>query len=130
MNKIEHQNKEQEAQHYDVFLSYSRRDTHTAMLIKSAIQSLGYTVFYDQDILEGDSNWRATIARNIDNCRGLVFFRTANSVASKWCQREVNIADESDKTILPVSFRSFAATYIVIRSGTRSVSVSHVRKSR
>ena len=105
MSRNEDQSKEQATQHYDVFLSYSRRDTQTAMLIKSAIQSLGYTVFYDQDILEGDSNWRATIAKNIDNCSGLVFFRTQNSVVSKWCQREVNIADESDKTILPVSFQ-------------------------
>ena len=105
MSRNENLNKDLDAQHYDVFFSYSRKDTQIAMLIKSAIQSLGYTVFYDQDILEGDSNWRATIAKNIDNCSGLVFFRTQNSVSSKWCQREVNIADESDKTILPISFQ-------------------------
>ena len=98
-------NEQHDSQQYDIFLSYSRKDTQTAMLLKSAIQSLGYSVFYDQDILEGDSNWRSTIAKNIDNCSGLVFFRTSNSVASKWCQREVNIADESNKTILPISFK-------------------------
>lgn len=105
MSSNERQNNKEAAEHYDVFLSYSRKDTQTAMLLKFAIQSLGYTVFYDQDILEGDSNWRATIAKNIDNCSGLVFFRTSNSVASKWCQREVNIADESGKIILPVAYR-------------------------
>ena len=105
MSSNERQNNKETAEHYDVFLSYSRKDTQTAMLLKFAIQSLGYTVFYDQDILEGDSNWRATIAKNIDNCSGLVFFRTSNSVASKWCQREVNIADESGKIILPVAYR-------------------------
>lgn len=104
MSKNKDQGQEQTAQCYDIFLSYSRRDTPTAMLIKSAIQSLGYSVFYDQDILEGDPNWRATIARNIDNCGALVFFRTQNSVESKWCTREVNIADEADKNILPVAF--------------------------
>ena len=105
MGKNQEQGPEQLVQRYDVFFSYSRGDTQTAMLIKSAIQSLGYSVFYDQDILEGDSNWRATIAKNIADCSALVFFRTQNSVKSKWCQREVNIADEADKTILPIAFR-------------------------
>lgn len=105
MTRNEYQGNEHETQHYDVFFSYSRKDIQVALLIKTAIQSLGYTVFYDQDILEGDSNWRATIAKNIDNCSGIVFFRTHNSVASKWCQREVNIADEAEKRILPISYR-------------------------
>ena len=105
MAKSKEQGQEQTAQQYDVFFSYSHDDMKTAMLIKSAIQSLGYSVFYDQDVLDGDSNWRATISKNLDSCSGLVFFRTQDSVESKWCQREVNIADDAGKTILPVAFR-------------------------
>ena len=100
MDQSRKQGQEQTGQCYDIFFSYSRKDSQTAMLIKSAIQSLGYSVFYDQDILEGDSNWRATIVKNIANCSALVFFRTQHSVESKWCTREVNIADEADKTIV------------------------------
>lgn len=91
-------------QQFDVFLSYSRKDTAAAMLLKSAIQALGYSVFYDQEVLEGDNNWRKTIAKNIDCCTGVVFFRTKNSVISKWCQKEVCIAEENGKTILPVAY--------------------------
>ena len=94
-----------ETQQYDVFFSYSRKDAAAAMLIKSAIQSLGYTVFYDQDVLEGDADWRATIARSIDCCSGVVFLRTGHSVESGYCQREVLYAGDSGKSILPVAFR-------------------------
>lgn len=104
MNSKQNNSKAQDAEKFDIFLSYSRKDTSEAMLLKSAIQSLGYSVFYDQDVLEGDSNWRRTIARNIDCCSAIVFLRTENSVLSKWCQKEVNIADESERTILPVAF--------------------------
>ena len=99
------QNSFQETPQYDIFFSYSRKDTAAAMLVKSAIQSLGYSVFYDQDILEGDDNWRATLAKSIDLCSGLVFLRTGHSVDSVFCQREVLYAEDSGKSILPVAFR-------------------------
>ena len=95
----------EDMQYYDVFLSYCHADNKTAMMLKSAIQSLGYSVFYDQDSLEGSSNWKVSIAKCIENSKVLVFFQTANSVASRWCQREVNIADDAGKQILPVAFR-------------------------
>lgn len=105
MSKNEAQIKD-DSQHYDVFLSYSHNDSAAAMKLKTAMQSLGYTVFYDQDSLEGSSNWKEAIAKSIANCKTLVFLQTADSVESKWCQREVNIADDLGKKILPVAFRS------------------------
>ena len=104
MTKFHAEEQKNDSQHYDIFLSYSRKDNSDAMRLKAAIQSLGYSVFYDQEVLEGDSNWRKTLARNLDLCTGLVFFRTGNSVVSKFCQGEVIIAEESDKEILPVSY--------------------------
>ena len=98
----------QETQHYDIFFSYSRKNNAVAMLIKSAIQSLGYSVFYDQDILEGDNHWQATIAKSIDLCSACVFLRTDESVESEFCQREIQYASDSvsgKKEILPIAFR-------------------------
>lgn len=65
-------------QSYDIFLSYKRADIAEAMLLKSAIQSLGYSVFFDQDVLHGENDWCKAISQNIARSRGLVFFRTAS----------------------------------------------------
>lgn len=86
----------------DIFISYSSKDKPIAEKLRQAVNSLQYTAFFDEDALPGSQGWDREIARNINNCRLVLFYRTDNSVASEWCARELRMAENRKKPIIPV----------------------------
>lgn len=90
----------------DIFISYSSRDREIARKLKQSVDSLQYTAFFDEVALPGSPEWDRDISRNLGSCRIVLFYRTENSVASEWCARELRLAEQKHKIIVPVVNRS------------------------
>lgn len=87
---------------HDIFISYSRNDSIEASNLVSTLQSKGYNVWFDQDgILSGDAFKRA-IANAIINSSIILFLSSKSSNNSGWTAKELGIALEEQKRIIPV----------------------------
>jgi len=71
----------------DVFLSYAEEDRARAGAVSSALEALGWTVWWDREIAPG-STWRETIERAIEGTRCMVVLWSASALASRWVHEE------------------------------------------
>lgn len=87
---------------YDIFISYSRKDSIEASNLVSTLQSKGFNVWFDQDgILSGDAFKRA-ITNAIINSTIILFLSSKNSNNSGWTAKELGIALDEQKKIIPI----------------------------
>lgn len=86
----------------DIFLSYAREDLERAKTLAQALESLGWTVFWDRKIPPGKT-WREVIGAALDDSRCVVVAWSEHSVASAWVHDE---ADEGKRRniLVPVLF--------------------------
>jgi hypothetical protein len=126
-----------------VFVSYARKDAHIMREYILQIRSLGFKVWYDDDIA-GSEKWRDTLEQRVRDCYMFIVFLSEAAVQSKWVKREVKLANKCGKTILPVRIGPLPARHpfkrileerqtldattadILARLG-RSISVAHRR---
>ena len=74
---------------YDVFISYSRRDTAKAEAICSALTEAGISFFIDKEGISGGENFPEALASNIDNSRVFMLLASENSYKSKFTKAEI-----------------------------------------
>ncbi len=86
----------------DIFISYSRKDSEQANLLTELLASAGLSVWIDRSSIEAASSWSGEIVDAIDACKALIVMLSPNSVASKNVVREVALATERDKKVLPL----------------------------
>ncbi len=86
----------------DIFISYSRQDSEQANLLTELLTSAGLSVWIDRSSIEAASSWSGEIVDAIDACKALIVMLSPNSVASKNVVREVALATERDKKVLPL----------------------------
>src|SRR5262245_1616367 len=86
----------------DVFFSYSSKDRPQAMALVDHLRSHGYSVWIDQGGIGGAMNWSSEIVSAINDCKTLLFLISSNSIHSENIAREVHLASEKHKSILPV----------------------------
>ncbi|MFI5263150.1 MAG: TIR domain-containing protein, partial [Candidatus Kapaibacterium sp.] len=91
----------------DIFISYSSYDRDKALSLAEELRSLGTSVWMDQAI-DGAARWSEEIAQALDECKALILLVSKSSLASKNCVKEVTIAAESDKHILPIDLENIA----------------------
>ncbi len=84
-----------------VFVCYSHEDTDVVYPEIGWLQEQSINVWYDEGISAGRV-WRAEIAQAIDACSSLLYYVSKSSLDSVHCNREINLALDQDKTILPV----------------------------
>ena len=77
----------------DVFLSYAAEDRDRLEPIARALESQGWSVFWDLAIPSGRT-WRAVISVALENARCIVVAWSSHSVNSTWVQEE---ADEGER---------------------------------
>jgi GTPase SAR1 family protein len=82
----------------EVFLSYSKADRDAVQKVAEVIEAGGFTVWFDRDLMVGDS-FRKVIADRIDSVRAVVVLWTANSKDSKWVIDEANRGHDLSKLI-------------------------------
>lgn len=88
---------------YDVFISYSRKDTNVANRICKAFDEAGITYFIDRQGIGGAYEFPAVLAEAIMSSKIFLYLASRNSYESKFTQSEITFAfNRKDKgTILP-----------------------------
>ncbi len=88
---------------YDVFISYSRKDSAVADCICSALDRAGITYFIDREGIGGGLEFPEILAQAIIECRKVLFLASANSYASKFTNNEIVYAynKKNKNSIIP-----------------------------
>ena len=77
---------------YDIFISYSRKDTAIADKICAALDDVGITYFIDRQGIGGGFEFPAVLAENIVNSRIFLLLASKNSYESKFTRSEIIFA--------------------------------------
>lgn len=90
-----------------LFLSYSRKDAAFALGLARSLEALGHSVWIDTEdiVASGEDLWRRSIVNGIVGCDVLLLVLSPNSVTSQNVEREITVAAEEKKRIVPVVFR-------------------------
>ncbi len=86
-----------------VFLSYSRRDTPFLDRLGADLEARGFDTWRDTDDIEGGEQWRSTIVDALGAASTVVLLLSPSSVESVNVAREIALADELKKRVLPVT---------------------------
>lgn len=87
---------------YDIFISYSRHDIEIVRKITNFIQERGYSVWIDLDGVECGDSFRSVIVNAIENSTIFIFFSSKYSNESRWINKEISIAGDENKFIIPI----------------------------
>ncbi|MEY2482332.1 MAG: hypothetical protein QOK24_860 [Verrucomicrobiota bacterium] len=86
----------------DLFLSYSRRDEKRVLPIADRLRAAGLSVWIDQGGIDGATLWAQEISDAIRRAKVCVLFGSASSFGSPHVIREVSLACDERKPILPL----------------------------
>ena len=86
----------------EIFISYARRDQERAEPLVSMLKEGGFSVWMDKGNIEAARLWSEQIVQAIKECRTLILLVSRNSLDSDNVLKEVMLASESEKKILPV----------------------------
>jgi TolB-like protein/Flp pilus assembly protein TadD len=88
---------------HDVSVSYSSKDRDTVMGFVARLRDAGINVWIDQGGIDGATNWGEEIVEAIESCKVLVLALSTASSESHNVVKEVSLALERQKQILPVN---------------------------
>jgi TolB-like protein len=91
---------------HDIFISYSSRDREKAQALIAELRAGGYDVWIDQGGIDGAMDWSSEIVQAINDCSTIIFLISSHSAASHNCAKEIHLASEKQKNILPVVVES------------------------
>ena len=74
---------------YDVFISYSRRDTKVADAICDALSASGISFFIDKEGIAAGANFPEVLARTIDSATVFLLVASENAYKSKFTKAEI-----------------------------------------
>lgn len=87
---------------YDIFISYSRKDSKLVLGIANKLSECGYKVWIDQDGIESGDAFKSVIVKAIKKSNLFLFFSSKTANASIWTVKEVNMAVHLKRFIIPV----------------------------
>ncbi len=93
-----------------VFVSYSRRDAKFVERLVADLNQAGVVSWQDRTNIDAGDRWAKSIVEAVDNCDVLVLVLSPDSVVSSNVAREVALADDRQKRILPILIRSAKLT--------------------
>jgi hypothetical protein len=85
-----------------VFVCYARADADRLAPMIRSLRDEGLEIWRDQEGIEGATFWRKEIVDAIMDCAVVLFFASENSCASDNISKELALASEEKKPILPV----------------------------
>ncbi len=86
----------------DIFISYSSKDREKAEQLTELLGSAGLSVWIDKSALEVSTSWSAEIVDAITSCSAFIVLLSPNSIESHNVIKEVSLASEKRKKILPL----------------------------
>ena len=84
----------------DVFLSYAREDRERARVLAHALESDGWSVWWDRKMVAGET-FDETIERQLATANSVVVLWSEHSISSEWVRNEASAASERD-VLVPV----------------------------
>lgn len=91
---------------YDVFISYSRRDSEQVHKIADRLSQEGYNIWIDKDGIETGDAFKSVIVKAIKKSKLFLFFSSKTANESPWTVKEVNTAVYLKKIIIPIKLDS------------------------
>jgi adenylate cyclase len=92
----------------DIFISYSRKDSEQAEQLAELLGSAGLACWIDKSGIELSTSWSKEIVQAIDACKAFIVLLSPNSVESNNVVKEVSLAAEQKKKILPLDLEPVA----------------------
>ena len=86
----------------EVFVSYSSQDHAQVSKIIQRLRKAGVSVWMDEGGIDAATLWSEAIVEAINDCKVLIMMVSKHSTDSANVVKEVMLASESSKTILPV----------------------------
>ena len=86
----------------EVFISYSRDNSEEIFPIVDRLRSFGLNIWIDQEGIHGAKLWSQEIVNAIEDSKVFILFASVTAFESKIVTKELALASESDKHILPV----------------------------
>lgn len=86
----------------DIFISYSRHDSEQARMLADRLRAAGGNVWLDSTTLTAAETWSAEIVGAINRCDVFLLLLSATAVASPNVNKEVSLASEKRKMIVPI----------------------------
>src|SRR6187402_2242747 len=86
----------------DIFISYSSKDRAQAEQLVELLASAGLSVWIDKQGIDVATSWSGEIVDAIEGCKAFVVLLSPNSIASVNVVKEVSLAAEQKKKILPL----------------------------
>jgi hypothetical protein len=84
----------------DVFLSYAREDSERARALARALESHGWSVWWDRKLVAGEA-FDETIERQLATADSVVVLWSEHSIRSEWVKNEAAAASDRD-VLVPV----------------------------
>src|SRR5580692_4134604 len=94
----------------DIFISYSSKDKEKADQLSELLASAGLSVWIDQIGLDVASSWSSEIVEAINNCKAFIVLLSPSSLESHNVIKEVSLASEKRKKILPLDLEPVQLT--------------------
>ena len=85
-----------------MFVSYSRRDGRFVRVLVEGLVARGKTVWLDTEGIGGGEIFPEAIRRAIEASDAFVFVISPASVESRYCETELQYAQELNKRIVPI----------------------------
>ena len=91
------------------FVCYAHEDKALVYPQIAWLQDQGVNIWYDEGI-SGGQNWRAVIGDSLDSAAQVLFFISRGSLQSAHCNREINLALDEGKDVVPVYLEEVSLT--------------------
>ncbi len=88
--------------HYDIFISYSRKDAPIVEDVVSTLEQQGFRIWLDKNGVESGDAFKRIIVKAIEESTCVLFFSSVNSNLSKWTAKEIGVAVYENKIVIPV----------------------------
>ncbi|MBT9315890.1 TIR domain-containing protein [Leptothoe spongobia] len=89
----------------DVFLSYSEKDRALMDRLRQALRREGLTTWINRTDIKVGVDFGAAINKGIEEASRMVYLISPDSLASKYCQQELDYARQLNKQIIPLLMR-------------------------
>jgi|GEM_PF-6922487 len=86
----------------DVFISYSRKDIAYARLLQNSLQQNNIETWIDWDRIPIGEKWWDEITEAIRESNVFIFIISGNSILSEVCSKEIKVALENQKRVIPI----------------------------
>lgn len=86
----------------DVFISYSRKDIAYARLLQNSLRESGVETWIDWDRIPIGEKWWSEITAAIESANVFLFIISGNSVNSDICGKEIQLALQNHKRVIPI----------------------------